>query len=334
MSGTGGIFFPVGHLSHMGKFLVLILAVAFANPGRAQTAPAEDLVAYQPAVPFQAFLESDVRAVAPEAVIVRAGEHVKVGDRYLVRKDAARDRDELYLEILADWIEPVAAPQQSGEIRLALASGTVEAAPPATPTVFAPVAQGAVLAPGTTLRCGPASQAAVTLGARSAARFIAGTEGSVHLEGTAVEKVRIQLKSGAVFNRIRSMDKNVDYQVRTPQAVAAARGTDFVAVALPTVTDVWVAEGTVELMDLQGQSVGTVSAKEAGALKIIRFPQTPDPAQNAAANTTTMSVAMSLIPALNTTTAGLRGKTNLTPGEFQYTQDVQRVTYLVRVRKP
>jgi len=317
-----------------------LLAVSFLLAGfsawaQTQTTPA--LVPYQPATPFKAFLESDVRATSPNAVIVRAGDHVKLGDRYLVREDATRGQRELYLEVLAEWIEPIVAPQKAGEIRLALVSGTVEAAAPATPTVFAPVAVGAVLAPGTTLRCGGDSQAAVTLGSRSTARFIAGTEGSVSLEGDGAaspEKIRIQLKSGAVFNRIRSFNKNIDYQVQTPQAIAAARGTDFVAVALPTVTDVWIAEGTVELSDLQGNSVGTVSAEEAGALKIIRFPQTPDPVQNAEANTTTMSVAMSLIPLLNTTTKDLRAKTSLSPEEYQYTQDVHRVTYLVKVQKP
>jgi hypothetical protein len=67
--------------------------------------------------PFKAFLETDVRVVSPSAVIVRAGDHVKVGDRFWVRKDAARNQDELYLEVLADWIEPVVAPQNPSEIR-------------------------------------------------------------------------------------------------------------------------------------------------------------------------------------------------------------------------
>lgn len=321
----------------MRKFLFSFVFCFLTSLAGAQTDPVSDLVPYQQATPFKALLESDVRAVTPGAQIVRAGDHVRVGERYWVRKDAAREQAELYLEVLAEWIEPVAAPQKAGEIRLAVAAGTVEAAPPTAPGVFAPVAVGAVLLPGSTLRCGPDSQAAVTIGSRSAARFIAGSEGTVNLEGDGVaspEKIHINLKSGAVFNRIRSFQKNIDYRVQTPQAIAAARGTDFVAVALPTVTDVWIAEGTVELSDLQGNSIGVVSAEEAGALKIIRFPQTPDPVQNAEANAATMSVAMSLIPGLNTTTRGLRDKTNLTAEEYAYTQDVHRVTYLVRVTKP
>ncbi|MDX6765575.1 MAG: FecR family protein [Candidatus Methylacidiphilales bacterium] len=322
---------------HWPLFLFLGLLAASLPISHSHAQTADDLVAYQAATPFKAFLEPDVRVVSPGAVIVRPGDFVRVGDRYLVRKDAARDKAELFLEVVAEWIEPVRAPQNPGEIRVALVAGTVEAAPPTDPAKFSPVTVGTVLPAGSTLRCGPDSQAGVTIGERSAARFIAGSVGTLSLEapaGTGVEKVRINLKSGAVFNKIRSFNKNVDYQVQTPQAIAAARGTDFVAVALPTVTDVWIAEGTVELMDTTGKSVGTVSAEEAGALKIIRYPQTPEPVANAEANSLTMSVAMSLIPQLNQNTSALRARENLNAEDFGYLQGVHRVTYLVRATKP
>lgn len=301
----------------------------------AQSGLPDELEWFRPVEPFQALLESDIRRLDPEAVIVAAGDHIRLQGGHGVRKSVARDRSTVYLEILADWIEPVAAEGVAGEMRLVLAEGKVEAAPPDNPQGFAPVQAGVVLAPGTILRTGENSQAGLALGRRSTARLIGGTTVEAMLEPQGgVERVRLNLKGGAVFNRIRSFQKDVDYQVRTPHAVAAARGTDFVAVALPEVTDVWIAEGTVELMDLQGKSLGTVSADDPGTLKIIRNPPAPDAVADAAANTLTMSVAMGLIPKVNTATAANRLAERPTAEQLAQLQEVRRVSYYIKAVKP
>lgn len=322
------------YMKNLTPLLVLASLILPVMGASAQTPP--ETAAFTPAAPFQAFLESDIRRLEPQAVIVRPGAYLQLKDRVLVRPDAVGDAKTAYIEVVADWIEPLAAAPSPGEIKVVLAQGTVEAAPAGQPEAFAPVAVGAVIAPGSTVRTGADGQLGLTIGNRSAARFIAGTAGRVDFTPSAGrEEVRIELKNGAVFNRINSVNKDVDYQVRTPQAIAAARGTDFVAVALPDVTDVWVAEGTVELLDLQGQSLGRVSADEPGALKIIRSPAAPDAPAEVAANTRTMSVAMSLIPLVNTETNRLRAPgTALTTEQSAYLEGVHRVHYLVKVTRP
>jgi hypothetical protein len=303
----------------------------------AQPVPLPDELAFfAPAEPFKAFLATDIQRLEPDALIIRAGDHVRVGNGHAVRKDAARGKSSVYLEIIGDWIEPVVAAPSPGIIRLALVQGTVEAAPPGQPEAFAPVAVGTELAPGTFLRTGPDSQAAVTLGNRSTARFIAGTTGQIEFATTpeGTERTRLKLKGGAVFSRIKSFNKDVDYQVQTPLAIAAARGTDFVTVALPTVTDVWIAEGTVELLTPEGQSIGRVSADEPGALKIIRSPAAPDVPADVAANTLTMSVAMSLIPSLNQNASEYRAATQPTPEQIAYLGEVRRVSYYIKATQP
>jgi len=310
--------------------LFFTAAAVFAQP---QPLP-EELTLYKAAEPFQALLDVDIRKLEPDAVLIPASDHIRLSQGHGVRKSATRGKNTVYLEILADWIEPVPAPAAPGGLQVVLAQGQVEAAPPGQPQAFTPVAAGAVLVPGSILRTGPDSQAGISLGRRSTARFIAGTTAEIGYQAPASEgapeTVRLNLKSGAVFNRIKSFNKDVDYQVQTPHAVVAARGTDFVAVALPTVTDVWIAEGTVEMMDLQGNSIGTVSADEPGALKIIRNPPAPDAAADAAANTLTMSVAMSLIPQVNTTAAANRAAERPTPEQLEQLQEVRRVSYYIK----
>lgn len=322
------------------KSLPLMVALVLIVPSllSAQAPPLpEELSLYQPATPFQALLETDIRRLEPDAVLVPANDHIRLAGGHAVRTSAARGKAAVYLEILADWIEPVASSGAPGVIELVLVQGTVEAAPPDQPEAFAPVAAGVRLLPGTTLRTGPDSQAGIALGRRSTARFIGGTTATLGFqagESSGTEQVRLNLKAGAVFNRIQSFNKDVDYQVQTPHAVVAARGTDFVAVALPEVTDVWIAEGTVEMLDLQGQSIGTVSAEEPGALKIIRNPPAPDPAADAAANTLTMSVAMTLIPQVNTTAAANRAAERPTPEQLAQLEQVRRVSYYIKATRP
>ncbi|NJL19383.1 MAG: FecR domain-containing protein [Bdellovibrionaceae bacterium] len=101
------------------------------------------------------------------------------------------------------------------------------------------------------------------IGGRHNVCLIPGTIAVLDREaGAQSDRVRIDLKQGAVFSHVNLKAIPTDFTVKTPQALAAARGTDFVTVALPEVTDVWIQEGTVELLELSGASVGTVSSTE------------------------------------------------------------------------
>lgn len=284
-------------------------------------------------------LEADVRAADPDALIVRAGDYLEQGDVFLVKQSVLGSASEAYLERVSDWIEPLALKAAEGEIRIATLQGAAEFADPAQPSAFQPLQAGKILKEGFLIRVAEGGAVGLDVCSRHAVSLIGGSEGTLsRTQAGGKEQVVFNLAKGAAFSHVNAAlnkENKVDFQVRTPQAVAAARGTDFVTVAYPGGTDVWIAEGEVELLTPQGQSVGKVSS-EGGALGIIRFPVVAEEKARIEANSRTMGAAVQLIPAMNARLNGIKAKQKagqaLDAEELAILAGTKRFTYLVKAR--
>ncbi len=100
-------------------------------------------------------------------------------------------------------------------------------------------------------------------------------------------------------------------------------------------TDVWIAQGTVEFDQPNGQMVGKVKAEGKTGLKLIRFPLMTDAHQAMEATAQTMTSAISFIEKVNEKVKTLRDQTaqgtKLTPQEKKYLSLLKQVPCLIRL---
>jgi len=298
----------------------------------------KSLAVYKPEDPFTAYLESDVRILEQTPVVLRPGQYLQSGDLFLVDAEAAQDSDHVYLELVVDWIEPLELSAGAEQIRVSSLVGTASANSTTDPATYAPLQVNQNLDVGTTIQVGPQGCVGLDIGGRHAVCLTPGTVATIEREfKTTGDDVLVKLDSGAVFSHVNLAENPTDFKVQTPKAVAAARGTDFVTVALPDVTDVWIQEGTVELLQPDGTSVGTVSSDNGGSPKILRFPPAPDERARIRANSKTLTAAATLIPQLNQNLPKIRQKQAvgqpLNPVEQEILNSAQRMHALIRVEK-
>jgi hypothetical protein len=138
------------------------------------------------------------------------------------------------------------------DARVFSVSGKVEAAPPGS-TEFAQIREGQTLKDGTMLRTASDGRATVVTTPGSAVRIEPDTQLTLNemafetKNGKIAERrARIDLQSGTVSALIDRKTPNVtDFKVRTPQGIAAARGTFFAVSADKSQTYVAVREGKV-----------------------------------------------------------------------------------------
>ncbi|MEM6820561.1 MAG: FecR family protein [Verrucomicrobiota bacterium] len=294
------------------------------------------LAIYKPEKTFTAYLEKDVRILEKAPVVLRPGQYLKSGDVYLVDATASNGANHVYLELVVDWIEPLALVAPADAIRVATIMGPAEAAPPSNPQAFVPIKNGDSLPVGSQIRVGADGCVGLDLGGRHAVCFTPNTEAVIKRDqSTKTDKITVDIKKGAVFSHVNQKGLPTDFKVVTPSAIAAARGTDFVTVALPNTTDVWIQEGTVEVQQPNGTSVGTVSSTDGGSPKILRFPASADDVARIKANSTTLTAAATLIPQLNRSLPEIRVKQNagqsLTPDEQKILNASKRMHYLIKV---
>jgi biopolymer transport protein ExbD len=104
---------------------------------------------------------------------------------------------------------------------------------------------------------------------------------------------------------------------------------------LPARVDVWIAQGTVQLDQLDGKNVGTVTSEGTGALKIIRNPLMPDAQQAMMASSQTMTMALDFIPSVNVYVKQLDQKmaqgVKLSPTERDYMNRIKKVPCLIKL---
>lgn len=289
------------------------------------------------------YLRASVLKAEPSAVILGPGAYREKDGSYFITPHHKAPK-EIYVTVVKDWLEPVTPPNMPASLGVAPdvmqireLQGDVQVALPDNPTNFTPATESLPIPNGTVVKTGPDGTAAVLFGGIDSARLTPGTEALVQQTVTPeLRSTRIDLRAGAVFSKVglRPGEKQ-DYQVHTPFGVAAAKGTDFVCVTLADRTDVWIAQGTVEFDQPNGQMVGKVKAEGKTGLKLIRFPLMTDAHQAMEATAQTMTSAISFIEKVNEKVKTLRDQTaqgtKLTPQEKKYLSLLKQVPCLIRL---
>ena len=167
------------------------------------------------------------------------------------------------------WAEPVTAGGKnvpevgSHEMKLLAVHGDVSVTSPDGHKEKG--VSGEVVPSGATVDTAASSSAAVLMGGVNSIRLVPNSNVAVsqNVQGS-VRHTMIDLKQGAVFSRVgRESGGTQDYEVRTPEGVAAARGTEFLDGLIHVMVDgtsheihvVFVNKGTVAL-SIDGKPVG------------------------------------------------------------------------------
>jgi hypothetical protein len=115
----------------------------------------------------------------------------------------------------------------------------------------APVEKGDKVAVGTAIKTGDDSRAVVVITPRSAIRIAANSEVVIEMvdEEASPKQVMIDLKDGSLGALLKpNAEGEIDFKVRTPSGVAAARGTFYSVVVEDGKGYVQVKEGRVEIV--------------------------------------------------------------------------------------
>jgi len=322
------------YLSRSTPLALLALWLAFPAGGNAAEYKRADANFYPPGA---------VLKVDSSAVILDAGEYRQKGDSYFTsshRKAPA----EIYIQGVHEWLEPITPPSMPASLGIASdamqireTQGDVQVALPTNPTSFAPATEQMSLPDGAIVKTGANGSAAVLFGGVNSVRLASNSQATVQQTVTpALRTTRVNLTSGVAFSKVglRPGEKQ-DYQVQTPFGTAAAKGTDFVCLVLPARTDVWVAQGTVQLTGPNGQIVGSVKASGKGPLQLLRFPQIDDARQSLTADAETLTMAMNFIPMVDLKIKALRDRraqgTKLTAQEVTYLGLIKHVPALIKL---
>ena len=187
------------------------------------------------------------------------------------------------------WSEPVTPPNGSppsvgiDEMKLVEVHGpvTIKKANGETETGR----DGTIVPSGATVLTGDNSSAAVFMGGVNSARLLPHTEAKIteNLKGS-VRHTAIDLQSGTVFSRVgRRTGETQQYEVRTPEGVAAARGTEY-AESRRVGSDgkmhsyVFVAKGTVATTH-EGDATFKLVSGTLSDVGIVAMPPTDDGAK-------------------------------------------------------
>lgn len=141
----------------------------------------------------------------------------------------------------------IAAPE-SGRVTVAVGDVT---AIPADGGAGVPVNRGDKITVGTTIKTGPDSRAVVVITPRSAIRVSANSEVVVELvdEAASPKQVVIDVKDGSLGALLKpGAADELDFKVKTPTGVAAARGTFYSVVVKDGKGYAQVKEGRVEVI--------------------------------------------------------------------------------------
>jgi len=226
------------------------------------------------------------------------------------------------------------------EMQIREPQGDVQAALPSAPANFVPVTDGMTLPNGAVVKTGADGTAAVLFGGVDSARLMPNSEAAVQQTVTAQSRsAEVDLTSGGVFSKVGTqIGVKGDYSVHTPCAAAVAQGGDFVTLATHNRTDVWVAQGTVQLVPVPGSvSKNDLVATSDGisALKLIRFPQISDPHLAMMADEETLTAILNFIPLANQKIKALRDKmangVTLTANEQNYLNRIKSVPCLIKL---
>lgn len=320
-------------LSNM-KTLLLSLTLALTS-----SAWALPPAVYEPIPNTPFWLESDVVQQYPQEAIIRQTEYLKKDNTFFVSPSFLTTAEVAWIEVSGQWLEPRKSPTTATSTNIVVASQNPNL------TITSPdgkktdsSALGTVIVEGSTVEV-KEQWAALTLGNLNTLHLMPNTKVKVSFksEPSKVSTV-IQLDSGGVFSKVgKRADTSQDYRVQTPIGIAAARGTDYVTLALPTRMEVWIAEGKVEVLDLKGAKIGEVSASDDTALKVLRTPALTNPKENAEANAAIMTAAFNFVGQSNLENKSIQNKLSLkkelTAEEQELVKNTLPVKYFVKVQK-
>jgi biopolymer transport protein ExbD len=279
----------------------------------------------------------------PTIVIIPKTELTKNGDSYFFtpKKKAPKA---IYVETLNDWIEPITPPGAASlgiapdEMQIREPQGDVQAALPSAPANFAPVTDGMTLPNGAVVKTGANGTAAVLFGGVDSARLMPNSAAAVQQTVTAQSRsAEVDLTTGGVFSKVGTqVGVKGDYEVHTPFGNASTQGGDFVTldyVAQTPHTDVWVAQGTVDLVQPDGTKVGQVGSDGTGPLHVLR--SVSDPAGSLELNAQELTEILNFIPLANQKIKALRDKmangVTLTANEQAYLNRIKQVPSLIKL---
>lgn len=151
---------------------------------------------------------------------------------------------------MTGWCMESSAAPESGTVTVSIGEVNAVTAEEVDP---APVKKGDKLAVGTTIRTGADSRAVVVITPRSAIRISENSEVVIESideeEESETKRVLIDLKDGSLGALLKpDASAELDFKVRTPSGVAAARGTFYAVVVKDGKGYAQVKEGKVELI--------------------------------------------------------------------------------------
>jgi len=149
---------------------------------------------------------------------------------------------------LLGWSVTTHGAPESGTVTVAVGEVNAIAAAGGNPT---PVEKGDKVAVGSTIRTGADSRAVIVITPRSAIRVSENSEVIVETvdEEASPKRVMIDLKAGSLGALLKpNAAGELDFKVRTPSGVAAARGTFYAVVVEDGKGYAQVKEGRVEII--------------------------------------------------------------------------------------
>lgn len=154
--------------------------------------------------------------------------------------------------LCVSWVPmPGFGAPQSGKVTVAV--GDVKATPQAGVPV--PVKAGQTVAVGSKVTTGPGARAVIVMTPRSAVRVSENSEVLIaEVDETAKpEKVLLDLKSGSLGALLKTTPNSpMDFKIKTPSGVAAARGTFFSVAVKDGKGFAQVKEGVVQILPADG----------------------------------------------------------------------------------
>ncbi|MCE0523414.1 MAG: FecR domain-containing protein [Methylacidiphilales bacterium] len=286
----------------------------------------------------------DTLKLHPSTVIIKASSPTQQDYSYPPTSPKKAPKT-IYAEVLNDWIEPITPPDMPASLgvppdamQIREPQGDVQVALPSAPANFAPVTDGMTIPNGAVVKTGANGTAAVLFGGVDSARLMPNSAAAVQQTVTAkTRSAEVDLTSGGVFSKVGTqVGVKGDYEAHTPFGNAEAHGGDFVTVMAADRVDVWVAQGTVTLVNPAAtKTAASVTSTGAGPLKILRVPGIADPHQSVDADVETLTTILNFIPMANQKVKALRDKmangAPLTANEQNYLHRIKQVPCLIKL---
>ena len=289
------------------------------------------------------YARGDVLKSDPAAVILPPTAFAQNGDTYTFAPTKKAPKT-VYVEASSDWIEPITPPDMPASLNIAPDAmqirepqGDVQVAMPNVPTSFSPVTDGMTLPNGAVVKTGTNATAAILFGGVDSARLMPDSEAAVQQTVKPQSRsAEVDLTAGGVFSKVGTQaGVTSEFQVHTPFGTALAQAGDFAAITTSGRTDVWISQGTVELLQPDGKKFGVATSDGTGPLKLIRFPALNNPAQSLQADAESLTAILNFIPVADQKLAALHAKqargTPLTANEDAYLQRIKQVPALIKL---